>query len=358
MRHPEREHWTGTGCPWPARTRWRGKDAVLEAAGGAMRVMKPLRAHVVLTLLVALAVFAPAARPRLQPAFGLGEWRGGRWPSRRTNHNASEFHAAVRPRRLHQRVRFRPPTNSPTCAHSRTPCAPSSIALVDEAAECADLVRGRLCAEFEGFSLHAKVTVGGCARERLEKLCRCVAQPSLSQERLRELPDGRVVYELARSNPRAFRAQILRRLRPTGAGPRSAARRTNARGLCASRTHAAGRRRAGRGEEARQPVVSAVLALDETFRQVILLCYYYEDLPQRAIARRLCVPAATVRTRLSRALDKLRTRLDEGEAGRRAWAAPLVAWLGAAAVCLLCSGLALQLEPRLPAAARQTPVAA
>jgi hypothetical protein len=70
--------------------------------------------------------------------------------------------------------------------------------VVDEAAECEDFVRGKLCAEYEGFSLHAKVTVGACARERLEKLCRYVARPSLSQERLQELPDGRVVYELKR----------------------------------------------------------------------------------------------------------------------------------------------------------------
>jgi hypothetical protein len=70
--------------------------------------------------------------------------------------------------------------------------------VVEETAECQDFVRGRLCAECEGFSLHAKVTVGACARERLEKLCRYVARPSLSQERLTELPDGRVVYELKR----------------------------------------------------------------------------------------------------------------------------------------------------------------
>jgi hypothetical protein len=40
----------------------------------------------------------------------------------------------------------------------------------------------------------------------------------------------------------------------------------------------------------------------------------------------------------------------------QAW--PTGVWIGAAAICLLCSGLSLQLEPRLPADARQTPVAA
>lgn len=37
---------------------------------------------------------------------------------------------------------------------------------------------------------------------------------------------------------------------------------------------------------------------------------------------------------------------------------PTGVWLGAAGICVLCSGLALQLEPRLPATARRTPVAA
>jgi predicted MFS family arabinose efflux permease len=39
-----------------------------------------------------------------------------------------------------------------------------------------------------------------------------------------------------------------------------------------------------------------------------------------------------------------------------AW--PTAVWIGAAALCLLASYLSLALEPRLPAAARRTPVAA
>src|SRR5262245_2802969 len=81
-------------------------------------------------------------------------------------------------------------------------------------------------------------------------------------------------------------------------------------------------------EEVRRRVVDAVLALDEPFRQVVLL-RFYDDLTPRAIAQRLGVPPATVRTRLLRALDKLRARLDAEHGGSRAaWTAPLLPWLG------------------------------
>jgi RNA polymerase sigma factor (sigma-70 family) len=141
----------------------------------------------------------------------------------------------------------------------------------------------------------------------------------------------RALQAPAPRNPRAFWAQILRRL---AANRSRSAQRREAHERARSLPEAGPTPQdVAEREEARQRVVSAVLALDEPFRQVILL-RFYEDLPPRAIARRLCVPAATVRTRLSRALDKLRTRLDADERGRRAWAAPLVAWLGAAAVPL------------------------
>src|SRR5262245_3325214 len=77
-------------------------------------------------------------------------------------------------------------------------------------------------------------------------------------------------------------------------------------------------------EEVRKRVVDAVLALDEPFRQVVLL-RFYDDLAPRAIAQRLGVPPATVRTRLLRALDKLRARLDAEHGGGVDRAAPAVA---------------------------------
>jgi len=58
------------------------------------------------------------------------------------------------------------------------------------------------CAADDGFSLHAGVCVPGGPRERererLEHLCRYVARPALAAERLSELPDGRIAYDLRR----------------------------------------------------------------------------------------------------------------------------------------------------------------
>ncbi len=63
-------------------------------------------------------------------------------------------------------------------------------------------------------------------------------------------------------------------------------------------------------------LVQAVLDLDEPYRSTILW-RFFEDLSARAIARRAGVPVATVHTRLSRALDKLRARLDRQYDGAR-----------------------------------------
>jgi len=56
------------------------------------------------------------------------------------------------------------------------------------------------CVVQDGFSLHAGVCVPGGprSRERLEHLCRYVARPALASERLSELEDGRVAYDLRR----------------------------------------------------------------------------------------------------------------------------------------------------------------
>src|SRR5262245_37714661 len=98
-------------------------------------------------------------------------------------------------------------------------------------------------------------------------------------------------------------------------------------------------------EETRRRVVEAVLSLDPPSRDVILL-RYFEDLPPREVARRLGIPVNTVRSRTRRALDSLRTRLDERHGGdRRAWAVALLplagrpridipAWIGGLAMAV------------------------
>ncbi len=64
--------------------------------------------------------------------------------------------------------------------------------------------------------------------------------------------------------------------------------------------------------DAQRHVAKLVLGLDEPYRTTVLL-RFFEDLSCRQIATRMNVPHATVRTRLQRALARLRKQLDDGE---------------------------------------------
>jgi RNA polymerase sigma-70 factor (ECF subfamily) len=76
--------------------------------------------------------------------------------------------------------------------------------------------------------------------------------------------------------------------------------------------------------EAHRRVVEAVMALDEPYRTTILL-RLFEDLPPREVAARMDVPVETVRSRVRRACEQLRARLDEEHGGdRAAWLVPLI----------------------------------
>ena len=71
-------------------------------------------------------------------------------------------------------------------------------------------------------------------------------------------------------------------------------------------------------------VASAVLDLEEPYRETILL-RYYQDLSLREIGQRMGVATTTVETRLRRAEAKLRTELDRAFGGDgRSWALALV----------------------------------
>jgi hypothetical protein len=59
-------------------------------------------------------------------------------------------------------------------------------------------LRSNLCAELDGFSLHAEVCVPAGCRKRLERLCRYAARPPIAEERLSLLPNGDVLYKLKR----------------------------------------------------------------------------------------------------------------------------------------------------------------
>ena len=70
--------------------------------------------------------------------------------------------------------------------------------------------------------------------------------------------------------------------------------------------------------QALQVVAELVAELDEPFRATILLCYG-EGLEPSEAARRLGVPAGTIRWRLKRGLDLVRERLDARHGDRRKW---------------------------------------
>jgi RNA polymerase sigma factor (sigma-70 family) len=84
-------------------------------------------------------------------------------------------------------------------------------------------------------------------------------------------------------------------------------------------------------ESAIRAVVDAVFALREPYRTVVVL-RFYDDLPPAEIAKRLGVPVETVRTRLKRAIARLRSDLDHSHDGdRSAWALALAPFAGLAA---------------------------
>ena len=76
--------------------------------------------------------------------------------------------------------------------------------------------------------------------------------------------------------------------------------------------------------EIERAVADALLGVDEPYRTTVLL-RYFEDLSASEIARRVGIPAATVRWRLQRGLEELRRRLDARFGNdRRHWALALV----------------------------------
>jgi len=77
--------------------------------------------------------------------------------------------------------------------------------------------------------------------------------------------------------------------------------------------------------ELEQLAVQAVLALDEPWREVLLL-RYVQELEPAEIARRLGLPGSTVRSRLAHGLELVRARLDRRHGGERsAWSVVLLA---------------------------------
>jgi RNA polymerase sigma-70 factor (ECF subfamily) len=127
--------------------------------------------------------------------------------------------------------------------------------------------------------------------------------------------------------PRAWLVTVTRRiaLNLRRAASRRAAHEDEARARAGARAHGAPEEppEVLAGLELQRDVLAAVRALEEPYRAVVWL-RYYEDLPPRTIAARLDLPLATVKTRLRRALERLRGELDDRNGGRReAWAVAL-----------------------------------
>ena len=53
-----------------------------------------------------------------------------------------------------------------------------------------------LCADVDGFSLHAAVRCGADDRQALEQLCRCITRPAVANERVQTNAAGQVVLKL------------------------------------------------------------------------------------------------------------------------------------------------------------------
>jgi RNA polymerase sigma-70 factor (ECF subfamily) len=118
--------------------------------------------------------------------------------------------------------------------------------------------------------------------------------------------------------------------------------------------------------EIHRSVAAAVMALDQPFRETVVL-RYYEGLSAAEIARRLKAPAGTVRWRLKEGLDRLRAELDSRHGGeRRRWVAALIplvprprvkatsTWLATGAALLVAGGAVLMVFQRSPMRARPT----
>ena len=124
------------------------------------------------------------------------------------------------------------------------------------------------------------------------------------------------------TNARAWLAQVLRRTVRRGYA-REAERK-------AREGQASGRNAATspvdeivERQEALRHVTDAVLALDEPYRSTVLL-HFHGGLQAAEIAAEQGVPVATVRSRLQRALARLRTALDARYDDRQAWCLALI----------------------------------
>ncbi len=141
----------------------------------------------------------------------------------------------------------------------------------------------------------------------------------------------------ASGNLRGWLATVARRL--AGRHRREEARRERRERAAARAEALPSMAETAARESALRRVTDAVLALDEPYRSTVLF-RYYEGLDARSIARETSTPLATVRSRLQRALGRLREELDNTHEGdRRAWCLGLVSLLASRRIAIGASGL-------------------
>lgn len=127
--------------------------------------------------------------------------------------------------------------------------------------------------------------------------------------------------------PGGLRGWLARVVRHRASDQRRGERRRGEREACAARPEAQPPASSPAERlELEHGVVRAVLALDEPYRGVVV-AVYYEGLAPVEIARRNGVPTGTVRAQLSRALEKLRGKLDREHGDRATWGLALVGLL-------------------------------
>ena len=103
------------------------------------------------------------------------------------------------------------------CSHDRTALAGSDaqritrLGKVVSTAEVALITGDDRCVA-SGFNLHAGPRIGCDDRRRLERLCRYVGRPALSEARLQKHPDGRIIFRLKRMWSDGTHALLLRPL--------------------------------------------------------------------------------------------------------------------------------------------------
>lgn len=103
-------------------------------------------------------------------------------------------------------------------------------------------------------------------------------------------------------------------------------------------------------QELRKRLIENVDLLPPAERDVVLL-RFWRELPPRKVAQELKIPVNTVRSRTARALERLRTQLDEQHGDRKAWCLAMLPLLDCAALRVAGAAPSMALGAKLGVAA-------